>query len=58
MKTTKTFWSILTMLIVTSIMLAACGGAATEEPMAEEPMTEVSFDVMPGSELEMAIQGE
>jgi alpha-glucoside transport system substrate-binding protein len=38
MKTTRTFWSILTMLIVASLLLAACGTPATEEPaMPEEP---------------------
>ncbi len=38
MKTTRTFWSILTMLIVTSMLLAACGAPATEDPaMPEEP---------------------
>jgi alpha-glucoside transport system substrate-binding protein len=56
MKTTRKFWSILTMLIVASVLLAACGGAATEAPAAAPK--EVSFDVMPGSELEKAIAGE
>lgn len=38
MKTTRTFWSVLTMLIVASLLLAACGTPATEEPaMPEEP---------------------
>ena len=80
MKTTRTFWSILTMLIVASMLLVACGAPATEEPaMPEEPaapaeptaapeeptaapeeptMPEVSFDVMPGGELEKAIMGD
>jgi alpha-glucoside transport system substrate-binding protein len=40
MKTTRTFWSILTMLIVASVLFAACApAAATEEPM-EEPAAE------------------
>lgn len=48
MKTSRTFWSILTMLIVASMMLAACGGgAATEEPMAEEPMEEEPMEEEP-----------
>jgi alpha-glucoside transport system substrate-binding protein len=55
MKTTRTFWSILTALIVASVVLAACGGApATEEPA---PMAEVDFDVMPGGALEEALKG-
>ncbi|MGD8403287.1 MAG: ABC transporter substrate-binding protein [Anaerolineales bacterium] len=61
MKTNRKFWSILTIVMVASMLLAACGGAATEAPAAaptEAPMPEVSFDVMPGSELEMAIAGE
>jgi alpha-glucoside transport system substrate-binding protein len=58
MKTNRKFWSILTIVMVASMLLAACGGAATEEPAAEAPMAEVSFDVMPGSELEMAVAGE
>ena len=37
MKTTRTFWSILTMLIVASLALAACGAPATEAPAAPEP---------------------
>ena len=38
MKTTRTFWSILTMIIVTSMLLVACGAPATEAPAApEEP---------------------
>ena len=39
MKTTRTFWSILTMLIVASMALAACGTPATEAPAApaEQP---------------------
>jgi alpha-glucoside transport system substrate-binding protein len=61
MKTNRKFWSILTVLIVASVVLTACGGAATQAP-AEAPteasMPEVSFDVMPGSELEKAIAGE
>jgi alpha-glucoside transport system substrate-binding protein len=38
MKTTRTFWSFLTMLIVASMALAACGTPATEAPaMTEAP---------------------
>ena len=39
MKTTRNFWSILTMLIVASMALAACGAPATEAPAApaEQP---------------------
>lgn len=39
MKTSRTFWSILTMLIVASMALAACGTPATEAPAApaEQP---------------------
>jgi alpha-glucoside transport system substrate-binding protein len=37
MKTTRTFWSILTMIIVASLMFAACAPAATEEPAAPAP---------------------
>lgn len=36
MKTKRTFWSILTILILASVVLAACGAPATEAPM-EEP---------------------
>jgi trehalose/maltose transport system substrate-binding protein len=36
MKTTRTFWSILTMLIVASMALAACGAPATQAPAATE----------------------
>jgi alpha-glucoside transport system substrate-binding protein len=34
MKTTRKFWSILTMLILASMLLAACGAPATEAPAA------------------------
>jgi trehalose/maltose transport system substrate-binding protein len=37
MKTSRTFWSILTMLIVASMLLAACGAPAPEEPVEPEP---------------------
>jgi hypothetical protein len=56
MKTTRKFWSLLTLVIVASMMIVACGPQATEapttapavptepamteEPMTEEPMTE------------------
>ena len=41
MKTKRTFWSILTVLILASMFLAACGAPAAEEPAApEEPMEE------------------
>ncbi len=51
MKTTRKFWSILTLVIVASMMIVACGPQATEAPtsapavptepaMTEEPMTE------------------
>jgi len=57
MKTTRTFWSILTALIVASVMLAACGGAATPTE-APAQAAQVSFDVMPGGALEAAINGD
>jgi alpha-glucoside transport system substrate-binding protein len=59
MKTTRAFWSILTILIISSMALTACGGSAAEEPMEEpaESMPEVGFDVMPGGALEEAIKG-
>src|SRR5512147_1013944 len=37
MKTIRAFWSILTMIIVASLMFAACAPAATEEPAAPAP---------------------
>ena len=37
MKTTRTFWSIMTMLILASMVLAACGAPATEAPAAPAP---------------------
>jgi alpha-glucoside transport system substrate-binding protein len=82
MKTTRAFWSILTMIVIASMLLVACGTPATEEPAAPaeptaapaeptaapaeptateapaEPAPEVSFDVMPGGELEKAINGD
>ena len=35
MKTTRKFWSILTILIVASMVLVACGAPATEAPAAQ-----------------------
>ncbi len=49
MKTTRKFWSLVTILLLASMALAACGGQATEAPtsapvptqaMTEAPMTE------------------
>jgi alpha-glucoside transport system substrate-binding protein len=58
MKTTRTFWSVLTMLIVASMLLAACGsGAAPEEPAPAEEMAKVDFPVMSGGALEEALKG-
>jgi alpha-glucoside transport system substrate-binding protein len=34
MKTTRTFWSIMTVLIMASMLLAACGSPATQAPAA------------------------
>ena len=34
MKTTRTFWSIMTVLILASMLLAACGAPATQAPAA------------------------
>jgi alpha-glucoside transport system substrate-binding protein len=65
MKTTRILWLFLTMVIVASMMLTACGGsepeeAAPNEPADEEPMEEmpdVDFAVMPGGALEEALKG-
>ena len=39
MKTTRTFWSILTMLIVASMLLAACGALHLKSLLPrEEPL--------------------
>ena len=36
----KTLWILTSLLIVASLILAACGGGATEEPVATEPAAE------------------
>lgn len=36
----KTLWILTSLLIVASMILAACGGGATEEPVATEPAAE------------------
>jgi alpha-glucoside transport system substrate-binding protein len=51
MKTTRTFWSILTLLIVATMLLAACGAPATEAPaMTEAPATEAPATEAPATE--------
>ncbi len=58
MKTTRTIWSIATMILIASVVLAACGPAATPTAAPTEEMPEVGFAVMPGGALERAIKGE
>jgi trehalose/maltose transport system substrate-binding protein len=59
MKTTRTFWSILTMLIVASMMLAACGGgAAPEEPAAPAEPAEPAAPAEPAEPAEPAAPAE
>jgi alpha-glucoside transport system substrate-binding protein len=69
----KVLWQMFALMLVTSMLLAACATPATEAPaMTEAPaateappaateapaMPEVSFDYAPGGALEAAIQGE
>ena len=73
MKSKKYFLMLLSLLMVVSLILVACGGQdtpePTEEPMEEKPMEEekpaddmampeVDFPVMPGGFLEKALAGE
>jgi alpha-glucoside transport system substrate-binding protein len=59
-------WSLVSLIVLASMILAACGGGATQAPAATEPpaatdapaIPEVGFAVMPGGALEKAIQGE
>jgi general L-amino acid transport system substrate-binding protein len=53
----RKLFSILTVFIILSMLLAACGGSAepaTEEPMAEEPATEEPMAEEPATEEPMA----
>jgi trehalose/maltose transport system substrate-binding protein len=45
MKTKKFFWILTAILLVLITTLTACGPAATEAPMAEEPATEAPAEV-------------
>ena len=52
MKTKRFFWVFLALLIVSSLVFGACGGAdepvaVVEEPVVEEPM-EKAFPGLPG----------
>jgi alpha-glucoside transport system substrate-binding protein len=64
MKTTRTFWSFLTMIIVASMLFVACAPAAPEEPAepepaepAEEPAEEPTEEPMeePMAEVDFAV---
>ncbi|MEW5828466.1 MAG: carbohydrate ABC transporter substrate-binding protein, partial [Chloroflexota bacterium] len=57
MKTNRSFWSILTMITIASVVLAACGPAATPTAAPTEEMPDVGFEVMPGGALEEALKG-
>lgn len=59
MKTNHKFWLLMTVMIVTSMLIVACGGQATEEPatapepteaMTEEPITEEPMTEEPMTE--------
>jgi len=53
----RKLFSIMTVLVILSMLLAACGGSAqptTEEPMAEEPATEAPMAEEPATEEPMA----
>ncbi len=59
MKTKRFFWVFLALLIATSLVLSACGTAATEEPVepvAEEEETEE--EAMEGTYYDRAMAGE
>jgi basic membrane lipoprotein Med (substrate-binding protein (PBP1-ABC) superfamily) len=43
MKTKRIFWVLISLLIISSFALAACGGAASEAPPAEEEVMEKKF---------------
>lgn len=49
-------WSLVSLMAITAIMLASCTPAATVTSAPNLP--DVPFDVMPGGELEKAIQGD
>ena len=56
MKTKRFFWVLIALLIVGSLVLGACGGAAepvVDEPVADEPLTD-----MAGTYYERAMAGE
>jgi len=60
MKTKRFFWVFLALLIATSLVLSACGGAATEEPVepvAEEEETEEEA-MAEGTYYDRAMAGE
>ena len=46
---TKSFFAMLALLVIASMVLAACGGGAVEEPM-EEPMEEPTEAPAPATE--------
>jgi len=61
MKTKRFFWVFLALLIVGSLLLSACGPAATEEPTeppAEEETEEEQEEAMEGTYYERAMAGE
>ncbi len=68
MKSNKSLWFILSVLVVASMVLAACQPAATPTPAATEPpateptsggeMPAVDFDYPAGGYLERALSGE
>ena len=61
MKTKRFFWALIALLIVSSLVLAACGGAKpapVDEPVADEPMDEPADEPMAGTYYERAMAGE
>lgn len=54
MKTKKTLWILLALLLVFTLALSACGGGETEEPATEEPAAEMPVAEEPATEEPMA----
>jgi len=56
MKTKRFFWVLIALLIVGSLVLGACGGAA--EPVVDEPVADEPAEPMTGTYYERAMAGE
>jgi hypothetical protein len=58
MKINNKMFTMLSLLVLGSIILVACGGTVTEAPTEAPAMPEVGFAYAPGGALEAAVNGE